>query len=153
VPPKINFVSADPVMMTGFRPAFMPVSPFVEIAAMQAQMDRQMAAMEMQARQLQAAAMRDPLSSAPLNGQASADNGMRFVAIAPGSSYCFRSVAITASPHGGAPKIVSHSEGNCGATPSPQKPAVDTAPAVESAAPLQAISYKALVASHPRPGI
>lgn len=153
VPPKINFVSSGPAMTTGFEPAFMPVSPFVEIAAMQAQMDRQMAAMMLQARQLQAAALRDPLYSAALNGQAPADNGMRFVAVAPGSSYCFRSMAITASPNGGAPKVVSHTEGNCGATPSPQKPAVATAPAAEPAAPLQTISYKAPVPVHPRPGI
>jgi hypothetical protein len=145
VAPKVNFVQgpASPFVMTAFGPGFGAESPFAEIERIQALMDRQMASMMLQARQMQVQAMRDPLYSATFNGVPAGDNAMRFVSTSSGNNYCFRSVQITASPSGGAPKVVSHTEGNCG-SPAPQMKAPAATAAPSPTVPLQTISY------HPR---
>lgn len=137
VAPKLNFVQRAQSPFAAA--AFGGPSPFAEIARMQALMDRQMAAMMVQARLMQQAAMRDPLTRATVN---SSGNGMNF--IATGGSFCMRSVQITASPNGGAPKVVSHSEGNCGDAKqaAPQSSTSSTSPNTSgSMGPLQTISY------------
>jgi hypothetical protein len=89
--------------------------------------------------------MRDPLYSATPNGVPAGDNGMRFVSTSSGNNYCLRSVQITASPNGGAPRVVSHTEGNCGGSPAPQlKTPASQATSPSPKIPLQTISY------HPR---
>ena len=149
VAPKLNFVRGEqsPYAAAAFGP-----SPFAEIARMQALMDRQMTAMMVQARLVQQAAMSDPLTRATLNG---GGNGMN--SIATGGSFCMRSVQITASPNGGAPKVVSHSEGNCGEAKqaAPQSNTSSTYPNTSgSMGPLQTISYHpARVPPRSRPGI
>jgi hypothetical protein len=157
VAPKVKFVQgpASPFVMTAFGPGFGPASPFAEIEHIQAQMDRQMAVMMLQARQMQAAAMRDPVYSATFNGVPAGDNAMRFVSTSSGNTYCFRSVQVTASPNGGAPKVVSRSEGNCGQSPAPQlKAPAATAASPSPKVPLQTISYQPRKPSpHPRQGI
>lgn len=146
VAPKVNFVQgpASPFVMTAFGPGFGAESPFAEIERIQALMDRQMASMMLQARQMQVQAMRDPLYAATFNGVPAGDNAMHFVSTSSGNNYCFRSVQITASPSGGAPKVVSHTEGNCGGSPAPQMKAPAAAAAPSPTVPLQTISY------HPR---
>jgi hypothetical protein len=130
--------------MTAFGPGFGAESPFAEIERIQALMDRQMAAMMMQARQMQVTAMRDPLYSATFNGAPAGDNAMHFVSTLSGNNYCLRSVQVTASPNGGAPKVVSRTEGNCGGSPAPQLKAPAATVAPSSKVPVQTISY------HPR---
>jgi hypothetical protein len=145
VAPKVNFVQgpASPFVMTAFGPGFGAESPFAEIERIQALMDRQMAAMMLQARQMQAAA-RDPLYSATFNGVPAGNNAMHFVSTQSGNNYCLRSVQVTASPNGGAPKVVSHTEGNCGNSPAPQLKAPAATAAPSPKVPLQTITY------HPR---
>jgi len=137
VAPKLNFIQGPQSPFAAA--AFGGSSPFDEIARMQALMDRQMAAVMLQARLMQRAAMSDPLFHARLN---SAGNGTNFAST--GGSFCMRSVQITATPNGGAPKIVSHTEGNCGDAKqaAPQSNTSSTSPkASGSMEPLQTISY------------
>ena len=131
---KLNFVQGAQSPFTAA--AFGAPSPFAEIARMQALMDRQMTAMMVQARLMQQAAMSDPLT------RTSGGNGMNF--IGTGGSFCMRSVQITVAPNGGAPKVVSHTEGNCGdARPTtPRSNTSSTSPNTSgSMGPLQTISY------------
>lgn len=142
VPPKVNFVSGphSPFAMTAFGPGFGTASPFAEIARIQVMMDRQMATMMLQARQMRAAAMTDPLYHATLDGQPAGNNGLNFASTKSGNTYCLRSVQITASGNGSAPKVVSHTEGNCGALPSPQRK-TSTATPLTPIGPVQTISF------------
>jgi hypothetical protein len=149
VAPKLNFVQGPQSPFAAV--AFDAPSPFAEIARMQALMDHQMAAMMVQVRSMQQAAMADPLMHATLqNG----GNGLNFAAT--GGSFCLRSVQITASANG-APKVVSHTEGNCGGTkqaapPSPTSSSTESPSG--SMTPLQTITYHpARVSPRPRPGI
>ena len=155
VPPKLNFVqTASPFTMTGFGPGFSSAepSPFAEIERIHALMDRRMAAMMYQARLMQRSALADPLTNAAAVG--TSPDGLRLIARGNGN-YCMRSVQITASANGGAPKVISHTEGNCGDAPaaSPQaKPSATPQPS--SAEPLQTISYQpARIAPSPQRGI
>jgi hypothetical protein len=150
VAPKLNFVQGPQSPFAAA--AFGGPSPFAEIAHMQALMDRQMTAMLVQAQLMRRAAMTDPLTHATLQ---SGGNGMNLAAT--GGSFCMRSMQITASPNGGAPKVVSHTEGNCGdakqAAPT-NNTSSSTSNSTGSMRPLQSISYHpARVPPRPRQGI
>lgn len=154
VPPKVNFVQGlqSPFAMTAFGPGFGAPPPFAEIARIQAQMNRQMAVMMLQARQMQAAAMRDPLYHATLNGAPAGNSAPSFVSTLSRKNYCFRSVQITASPDGGSPKVVSRTEGNCGGSPSPQSKTSLQNNATPTK-PLQNIASHQRMSPPPQPGI
>ena len=135
--PKLNFVQGAQSPFAAV--AFGGPSPFAEIERMHALMNRQMAAMIVQARLMQQSTMSDPLYRASLSGGGKGTN-----IASTGGSFCLRSVQITATPSGGAPKVVSHTEGNCGEAKqtAPQSNTSTTSPtAPSSMGPLQTISY------------
>ncbi len=117
--------------------------PFASLERLSAMMNSQVAAM-MQVMQLTAAAPvsgPNPLVAAGVAAIPSggSDASFTFISLSGGTSgACMRSVAITSSGNGAAPRIVSHSAGNCAplsggapvATPLPARPPA-TVPAID----------------------
>lgn len=137
VAPKIAFVQA-PAGRSAVS-FWAPSSPFAELDRITALMDRQMAQMMYQARMMQTQAAQDPLYNATLKDLPAGGSGYNFVSTLSGGNFCARSTVITASPNGGAPKVVTKMSGNCGNS-SAAAPAQLTA---EPSAPgLQTITYK-----------
>lgn len=135
--PKIAFVQA-PVSPYAVNFWGGP-SPFAEIDRITALMDRQMEQMMYQARMMQMQGPRDPLTSATLKDIPAGSANYTFVSSLAGGNFCMRSTQITASPNGGAPKVVSKTVGNCG-----DAAAANPTNAPAASAGLQPISYKSL---------
>ncbi|GAA0535957.1 hypothetical protein FHS83_003261 [Rhizomicrobium palustre] len=152
-PPKVEVVNmTEQGIPVG---SFVP-SPFAEMDRISAIMDRQMSLMMAQAAMMQREA--NAMSAAPLYSAQYQAMGQgspfAFTAIAPGGSYCMKSVQIT-SNGSGAPKVVSQTSGNCADTSPVNNASANKAHAAAPAAqaPLQTISYHPSTNSHPRSGI
>lgn len=152
VAPKIAFVqgTANPTAVNFWGAQ----SPFAELDRISALMDRQMAQMMYQARLMQMQVSRDPLYNATLKDMPAGGSDYTFVSSLTGGNFCMRSTQITASPNGGAPKIVTKTSGNCGSAPGATSTAAPQENAPASVPGLQTITYKtAHPASQPRHGI
>lgn len=113
VPPQVS-LGAAPWLRTALAPLSDPFgagSPFAELERISAEMDRRAAAL------LQAS---DALSAGRLSPAAFGQlppgtQGYTFISTASGNGVCSRSVEITSLGNGSAPKVVTHSSGDCGA--------------------------------------
>lgn len=163
VAPKVSFDGAANIAMPVHywaAPNQNVMAPFAELNRISALMDRQMAAMAMQARMMEQGGSL-PMQQALLEGVPPGASQFSMVSAGNGSGFCMRSTQITASPNGGAPKVVTRTSGNCGnaaaqspstASPATASPAATNSPSAQTA--LQTIAYKqTLTSPSPRPRI
>lgn len=117
VPPQVSLTDM-PASLAAFdaMPAlFGPDSPFAAMQRVSAEMDRQMAAMFAQADSLAARAR----SGSPQAVETAFGNmppgsaGYSFVSTMSSNGVCTRSVEITSTGNGAAPKVNSHGSGDC----------------------------------------
>jgi hypothetical protein len=120
VPPQVTVSDAPVVAPMGFNPAFaaMPSmfgadSPFAMFDRISAEMDRQMAAMWRRA-EVFSAQSPSQLTEAAMRNLPAGSQGYSFVSTLSGNAVCVQSTQITSAGNGAAPKVVSHSSGNCG---------------------------------------
>jgi hypothetical protein len=116
VAPQVR-VSEAPGPVAALMPMpvlFGPDSPFATLDRISAEIDRQAAAMFRQSDALLAAARSGQLTPVTLRNLAPGTQSYSFVASVNGGNVCSRSVEITAPGNGAAPRVVSHSSGNCG---------------------------------------
>lgn len=119
VPPQIVF-TAGPALTDVFVPMpsfFGSQSPFAALDRISAEMDRQAAAMARQAGALAAQARSGQSTGAAARNLPPGSESYSFVSTMSGNGVCTRSVEITSQGNGQKPRIVSHSSGNCAASP------------------------------------
>jgi hypothetical protein len=93
---------------------FGPTSPFAMLDRISAEMDRQAAAMFREADAVAAQARSGQPTLAALRNLPPGSQSYSYVSTMSGSGVCTRSVEITSLGNGAAPRVVSHSSGNCG---------------------------------------
>jgi hypothetical protein len=118
VPPRVTFSSgptATDVLPT-VPSMFGPSSPFAELERISAEMDRQAAIMLRRAAAMMAQPLPGPgqLTEAALRNLPPGTESYSVVSTMSGGNVCTRSVQITSTDEGAAPRVVSHSSGNCG---------------------------------------
>jgi hypothetical protein len=117
-PPQLVFTTG-PASLAGFDPmpslfGFEP--PFAMMERISAEMDRQAAAMFARADNLTAQVPSNPtqLTEAGLRGLPPGSASYSFVSTMSGNGVCTKSVEITSTGNGAAPRVVSRSSGDCG---------------------------------------
>jgi hypothetical protein len=121
VAPQVYISDAPAPVLTALPSMFGADSVFAEMARLSAAMDRQAAQIFREAAALSAQpATINPTAIAALPASS---QGYTFVSTITGNGVCTRSVEITASGNGAAPKVVSHTSGNCNAPGGLQVPA------------------------------
>jgi hypothetical protein len=116
VAPQVVFSEAPATIGV---PVLMPTlfganSPFAMLERVSAEMDRRAAAMFREADAMAAQARSGQLTEATLRNLPPGSQSYSFVSTMSGSGVCTRSVEITSMGNGAAPRVVSHSSGNCG---------------------------------------
>jgi hypothetical protein len=121
VAPQVYISDAPAPVLTTLPSMFGADSPFAEMARLSAAMDRQTAQMfhEVAALSAQPAAINPTAIAAMPAGS----REYTFVSTITGNGVCSRSVEITAQGNGAAPKVISHTSGDCGAAGGLQVPA------------------------------
>lgn len=117
-PPQIVF-AARPASSANLDPLpalFGSESPFAMMARISAEMDREAAAMLAQADSLATQAQSNPtrLTEAALRSLPPGSASYSFVSTMSGNGVCTKSVEITSTGNGTAPRVVSRNSGNCG---------------------------------------
>jgi len=115
VPPQVSF-AAGPAVLPVF--ASMPSlfggdSPFAMMERISAEMDRRSAAMFRQIDAMATRAQSGQLTEAAMRNLPPGSQSYSFVSTMSGNGVCTRSVQITSAGNGTAPKVVSHSSGDC----------------------------------------
>jgi hypothetical protein len=126
VPPQVTVADAPAVSRLPMNPVFaaMPSmfgadSPFAMFDRISVEMDRQMESMLRRAEMLSTQSP-SQLTEAGMRNLPAGSQSYSFVSTLSGDGVCTRSVQITSSGNGAAPKVVSHSSGNCGPDAAPQ---------------------------------
>jgi len=141
IPPRVSFTST-PTALEPFLPVsafFGPQSPFAMIQRISAEMDREAAAMLRYADSVGARAQGGQPIEVAFGNMPPGSRSYSFVSTVSGNGVCARSVEVTSTGNG-APKVVSHSSGNCGPAAAGQVnaatlPGIATAPAPRQPAP------------------
>jgi len=112
-------VSNEPASLAAFDPMpslFGPDSPFAMMERISAEMDRQAAAMLAGAENLtaQARSGSPQVLETALGNLPPGSAGYSYISTMSSNGVCTQSVEITSQGNGAAPKVVSHSSGNCG---------------------------------------
>ena len=136
-PPQIRFDQAPP-----FSPGFEAVGedlPFVALARMSAEMDREAQAMWNETARLQNSVFGfpDTFAMVDLAKLAPGARSVSVVSTLSGGHVCTRSVEVYASPEGGRPRIVTRRSGDCGpaiAAPCPRRSTRRASPSAASLA-------------------
>ena len=118
VAPQI-YVSDAPTMM--LPTMFGAGSPFAEFDRISAAMDRQADLLLRQAAAL-ASAGPSRLSPTAISALPAGTQEYQFVSTMNGNNFCSRSVEITSQGNGAAPRVVTHTSGNCAAAAAPGTP-------------------------------
>jgi hypothetical protein len=118
-PPRVT-IGGAPVTFAAFPSPFGSSSPFAEMERISAAMDRQAAAMFQQAAALSASP--GLVNASTLGNLPAGSREYTFVSTMNGNGLCSRSVEITSMGNGAAPKVVSHTSGDCGAAGAFQVP-------------------------------
>jgi hypothetical protein len=131
-PPRVSVNNPAPFM--AFAPIADPFGDdpaFVALARMSAAMDQQADAMLHQVADLPRPALNGSggLMTVDATQLPPGVSGYSFVSTISGSGVCTQSMEYTSAGNGQAPKILTKSSGDCGATPSARRPAVVAAPA------------------------
>jgi hypothetical protein len=144
VAPQVILAPALPPDAAAITPMAMPggmSDPFAALAQLSAEMDQQAAAMINAANAMAAGAMGPPgpLVPAGFAQMPPGSTGYSFVSSISGGGQgaCMQSLEITSMGNGQAPRVVSHSSGNCGGAPSLSAPG-GAVPAALPAAPVPA---------------
>ena len=118
VAPQI-YVSDAPTMM--LPTMFGTGSPFAELDRISAAMDRQAEQLLRQAAAL-AASGPGQLNPTAIGALPAGTQEYQFVSTMNGGNFCSRSVEITSQGNGAAPRVVTHTSGNCAAGAAPGMP-------------------------------
>jgi hypothetical protein len=134
VAPRVEVAPAVTMIPT-LWPGFVGLddTAFAAMDRMSAQMDREMTAMLREADAIEsgAPAGSGPLTLASTAGLPPRAESFSFVSTMSGGGVCSRTVEITSTGEGRAPRVVSHSSGNCGTSaPPPVSRTLDAAPPV-----------------------
>jgi hypothetical protein len=119
VAPQVRIGDAPAPIAGAFAPLpsfFGPASPFAQFDRIAAEMNREAATMFARAERLTAEARSGQLTETALGGVPPGSQSYSFVSTMSGNHVCSESVEITRSGSG-APQVVRHSSGNCGAMP------------------------------------
>jgi hypothetical protein len=117
---------------------------FAAIDQMSARMDREMAAMLRQADAMEARALAGPnaLTSVSTGDTPSGARSLSYISTLSGGGVCSRSVEITSTGDGQAPRVVKRSSGDCGASAAPPPLRSPTAAAMRQRTELLDASYR-----------
>ena len=117
VAPKI-YVGDAPAPIFAAMPSFFGSgSPFAEMERISAAMDRQADQMFRQAAAIQAGSALPNLTA--VSDMPAGSHEYSFVSTMSGNNVCSRSMVITSQGNGAAPRVVTHTSGNCSAVGAP----------------------------------
>ena len=118
VAPRVSFGTA-PAPLAAFAPMpawFGPNSPFAQLDRISTEMNREAAAMFRRAELLAAEARSGGLTETAMQAVPPGGQSYSFISTMSGDHVCSESVEVTRSANG-APHVVRHISGNCGAMP------------------------------------
>ena len=121
VAPQVYVSDAPAPVLANLPSMFGPDSPFAEMARLSAAMDREAAQMLEEAAALSVRPA--TINPTAIAAMPSGSREYTVVSTITGNRVCSRSLEITARGNGAAPKVISHTSGDCGAAGGLQVPA------------------------------